>query len=57
MADIGDPKPDADAFEQQLPLLLDDGEDQIPREIPPDVPEADALDQGRVVPVFPEDER
>jgi len=52
----GEPKPEADALEQQQGTLLDDGVDQLPAEIPPDVPEADALDQARVVPIPPEDE-
>jgi len=54
---VGEPKPEADAIEQTQPALLDEGADQLPDgAFAADVPEADALDQARVVPVPPDDE-
>lgn len=46
--------PDADAFEQSRPAAPDVADDRLP-EIPPDVSEADALEQALEVPFGDDD--
>ena len=47
--EIGDDVPEADAIEQQQPMVPEAVDDR-PEAIPPDAAEADALDQARAVP-------